>query len=63
MKKLSTKGLVETVLKMADLQVCLYEDIRSVLAMVITGLERPVFQSFINEKRMSSTIVEKMVNW
>ena len=35
----------------------LYEDIRSVLAMVITGLERPVLRAFRNEKRMCSTIV------
>ena len=35
----------------------LYDDIRSVLAMAITGLERPVLQTFRNEKRMFSTIV------
>ena len=35
----------------------LYEDINSVLAMVITGLERPVLQTFGNENRMFLTMV------
>ena len=35
----------------------LREDIRSVIAMVITGLERPVLQAFGNENRMFSAIV------
>ena len=35
----------------------LHEDINSVLIMVITGLERPVLQTFGNEKRVFLTMV------
>ena len=42
--------------------ISLYEDIRSVLAMVITDLERLVSQAFRNEKRMFSTLVAFLLN-